>query len=282
MEKFGHFFKQIPSETMKGVEKFFHGDFALFAPQTYIAGREMQAADYHIIIPSTPPPDTIVNARLFRFDAGKYVTFNPGDSLFVLEERLTEKYLTLLIKPELMNKIAQELGHCQEVRFLNLQQPFSRELHSVIQILSKEIKRPDRSNLMLDCLVTQIIIMALRELNSNIKKHSFRLPDSESFIDLAVEYMQTYYCANITIEDICREINVSRFHFIRSFKQKMGIPPYQYLLNLRIQKAMEMLRSRRYSVAETAELCGFLSSSHFSAKFKEITGYTPSEYRKLN
>lgn len=79
---------------------------------------------------------------------------------------------------------------------------------------------------------------------------------------MAIEYMQTFFSSNITIEDVCCEINMSTFHFIRSFKKKMGVSPYQYLLMLRINKAEEVLATGNYSVSETASLCGFGNPSH--------------------
>jgi AraC family transcriptional regulator len=103
----------------------------------------------------------------------------------------------------------------------------------------------------------------------------------DTYIDTAIEYIQTFFSANITIDDICGEINVSPFHFIRTFKQKIGVSPHQYLLNIRIEKAKELLCMRQHSVAETAMLCGFLSLPHFSSTFKTATGYSPSEYKKV-
>jgi transcriptional regulator GlxA family with amidase domain len=64
------------------------------------------------------------------------------------------------------------------------------------------------------------------------------------------------------------------------FKQKVGMTPHKYLLNIRIEKAKELLNTNHYSVAETAVFCGFESITHFSAAFKKSTGYSPFEYKK--
>lgn len=78
-----------------------------------------------------------------------------------------------------------------------------------------------------------------------------------------------------------QSFEVSNFHFIRTFKQKVGVPPHRYLLSIRIKKAKEMLVLRQHSIAEVATLCGFVSLSHFSSTFRGITGHSPSEYKKL-
>jgi len=98
-------------------------------------------------------------------------------------------------------------------------------------------------------------------------------------VRLASEYMQAYFSSNIAIEDICNEIHVSSYHFIRMFKQQTGMSPHQYLLNLRIGKAKEFLFSGDHPIAAAAALCGFLSASHFSTTFKRDTVCSPLDFK---
>lgn len=71
----------------------------------------------------------------------------------------------------------------------------------------------------------------------------------------------------------------SRYHFLRAFKEAYGETPGQYLTHRRIERAEEMLRSADLSVTEICHLVGFSSLGTFSARFKALTGLTPSEYR---
>jgi AraC-like DNA-binding protein len=114
----------------------------------------------------------------------------------------------------------------------------------------------------------------------NRTKHIPLSQDSDSYINLAKEYIQTYFNSNITLSDICDEIHVSQYHFIRTFSKQVGLTPHMYLSKVRIEKAKELLDARRYSVSETATLCGFESTPYFSTAFKKATGYTPAAYRK--
>jgi transcriptional regulator GlxA family with amidase domain len=155
------------------------------------------------------------------------------------------------------------------------------DLMHAIRSFDKESKHPDSLPLMLDCLSVQIAALLLREFRTNHRKFSAAPPDGRNYVNLAVEYMQTFFSSNIDIDDICREINVSPFHFIRTFKQKTGYSPHQFLLNVRIKKAEELLRTGQYSVSETAMLCGFVSLPHFSNTFKRLTGYSPKAYCKF-
>lgn len=265
---------------MRGVERRFGSDVALFKPKTYIAGILMHSTDYHIIVPTVAPPDTYINGRLETLGVGKFISFNPGDSIMCADSRPTTQYQTLLIKPELVGRIAGEMDCSGDVKFLKHQNAFSRDLLHAISLFDRETERPDKLNLMLDCIGMQITALMLREFKTNIKKYPVHSPNIDSYINISIEYMRTFYSANITIEDICSEINVSPFHFIRVFKAKTGLSPHQYLINIRIEKAAELLKSRQYSVLETGRLCGFVNLSHFSRTFKQKTGRSPKDFEK--
>ncbi len=279
MDKYDDFVTQLPDAVRQETEAYMLSDVALFRPKAYIT-QPLHSVDYHFVISSAPPPDSYVNGRLVHLDPGKIMTVNPGDVIYCVKERPCKPFLSMLIKPELMGKIAREMGCKEEVQFLKLQNPFSGELLRAIQCLDKESMRPDCLRLMMDCLSIQIITQVLREFKTNLKQVPARSPDSDVYIALAIEYMRVFYCANISIGDICGEINLSPFHFIRVFKKKTGVSPHQYLLGIRMEKAQELLRLGQHSVAEVAVLCGFVSLPHFSSAYKTITGNTPARYKK--
>ncbi len=279
MDKFADFMNQIPSEIMQTVERRLCSDVAVFKPKTYVSGVEMHSTDYHIIISEDPPPDTYINNRLCRFDTGNITVFNPDDSVLCKESQTVKQYISLLIKPELLSRIANEMDLPGDVRFSHVQKSFSHELLRSIRAFTAETERPDSFTLMLDCMGVQIGALMLRELKSNLRKYSLASPYSKSYIDIAISYMHEYLSANITMDDICKEVNLSPFHFIRIFREKTGLSPHQYLLKLRIDKASELLLSRIYSVSETARICGFINLSHFSKTFRQMTGRSPMDFR---
>jgi len=266
---------------MQNVEKHLSEDIALFKP-TIFHKEPMYSIDYHIIVTNEVPPDVYLDGKLQTFDRGKIIVVNPGNTFVSTASLPTQQYYFLLIKPELLNKVAEEMGISGEIYFLDFQNPYSVDLIQAIKNFDKECQRPDSIPLVLDCISMQIVALLLREFRTNRNQRNFTaaMPDGKNYIYLAIEYMHTFFCSNIAIEDICREINVSPYHFIRTFKQKTGLSPHQYLLDLRIKKAEELLRTGQYSVSETAMVCGFVSVSHFSSTFKKITGYPPSYYRK--
>lgn len=280
--KYANFMNQIPHKNLQDTETHFARDLALFKPNSYIMDKEIQSVDYHIVLLPPSSPDVYINGKQHQIQRGKMITVNPGESVLCenVPQTKPRPFISLLIKPSLIQEVAREMGFLGDIRFLKLQNPFSSQLMQAIINFDQETKHPNSFALMLDCLGTQIVALLLREFETNFKKYPAVSRDINDCVNLALEYMETFFSANITIQDICDEIHVSPFHFIRSFKQKIGVSPHQYLLKVRIKKAEELLRVRRHSVAETAKLCGFVSVPHFSNTFRIITGHSPSDYKR--
>ena len=82
-----------------------------------------------------------------------------------------------------------------------------------------------------------------------------------------------------TLADIC---NISEVYFRKLFIKQYRIPPKQYILDIRIEKARQFLTDGRLKIGAVSEECGFTNPYHFSRQFKNKTGLTPTEYMKQN
>jgi AraC-like DNA-binding protein len=82
----------------------------------------------------------------------------------------------------------------------------------------------------------------------------------------------------LTLEEIGRRVGCSPFHLSRIFSQEVGKPIFQYLRDLRMERAAELLRQRKLNVTEVAMAVGYNSSSHFSTAFHETFGCCPGLY----
>jgi AraC-like DNA-binding protein len=83
-----------------------------------------------------------------------------------------------------------------------------------------------------------------------------------------------------SLEELVREIGVSRRHFFRAFKQSTGKTPHSYVAEHRLKRAVDLLRNTDLSATDIALGCGFASSSHFTVAFKQALGTGPSEFRR--
>jgi two-component system response regulator YesN len=98
-------------------------------------------------------------------------------------------------------------------------------------------------------------------------------------IQKAREYIAENYNQNITLEDICKAISVSRNYFCYLFKREMGEGIWDYLTRYRIEKSKELLRSSDLKNFEISYRIGYENPSYFSKMFKKYAGMTPQEYR---
>jgi AraC-like DNA-binding protein len=81
------------------------------------------------------------------------------------------------------------------------------------------------------------------------------------------------------VEDLAASLGLSPTRFQHLFKKHTGLSPYQYHLQLKIQRAREMLRGSNLTVKQVARMLKFESVYHFSTLFKKKTGLTPSQWR---
>lgn len=81
------------------------------------------------------------------------------------------------------------------------------------------------------------------------------------------------------VEKLSTEVGVSRAHLHRKMKDLIGMTPSDYIRNIRLKRACELLRRPDIEVTQVAYKIGFTSQPHFSSHFKRYTGFSPSEYR---
>jgi AraC-like DNA-binding protein len=93
------------------------------------------------------------------------------------------------------------------------------------------------------------------------------------------EYLHGNLQAPVSVDDLARIAGLHRAYLIRSFRRAVGIPPYAYLVQLRVERAKRLLASG-IEAAQVALACGFADQSHLCRHFKRVTGTTPLAYRR--
>lgn len=85
---------------------------------------------------------------------------------------------------------------------------------------------------------------------------------------------------DVDLRTIAHEASLSPFYFTRQFTAFVGVPPYRYLIGLRIRRAQELLLGSEFTVTQICHRVGFNSLSHFTTTFRQHTGMSPSAYRR--
>ena len=102
-------------------------------------------------------------------------------------------------------------------------------------------------------------------------------------VNLVKDYLHLHYAKEISIEHLCNLSGLTEFSLIKSFKKYFELPPHQYLINLRVEKAKKLLKQTSSSTHIAYEV-GFYDQSHFIRHFKNIVGITPKKFKdqKIN
>ncbi len=107
-------------------------------------------------------------------------------------------------------------------------------------------------------------------------------PDSRALLRLAeaISYLETNFAEPVDLDELASTAHMSKRGFIRAFRAAMGTSPIAYLIQLRINRAADMLRHGDQSITDIAFHVGFCDSNYFTRQFHKITGISPRNYRR--
>jgi AraC-like DNA-binding protein len=135
--------------------------------------------------------------------------------------------------------------------------------------------------LILNHLAPVMLLQMLRVyLAANKKDKNWLAALSDPKLSKAIEAMHSDYQRSWSLEALARIAGMSRSGFALNFKKQVGLAPMDYLMNWRMQRAGELLRSTDQNIAAIANGVGYESESAFSIAFKRTIGCRPGSYRK--
>ena len=113
---------------------------------------------------------------------------------------------------------------------------------------------------------------------SDIREVDIKTPD-DRLLDRIVRVVNEHLGdSGLTVEQVAAEVGISRVHLHRKLKELTGQTSRDFIRNLRLKKAAEMLSGKKYAIAELADAVGFQSASSFTTAFKDLFGVSPTEY----
>ncbi|HEY9647089.1 MAG TPA: AraC family transcriptional regulator, partial [Chroococcidiopsis sp.] len=135
--------------------------------------------------------------------------------------------------------------------------------------------------LLADSLKTALAIHLLRHYcTTSPKLFSYSQGLSPAKLALVIDYIDAHLQQNLSAKEIAAIAQISQYHFLRLFKQKMGITLHQYIVQRRVERAKALLQHSPRSLADIALRVGFCDQSHLTRAFKRTVGVTPKEFLK--
>jgi AraC-like DNA-binding protein len=191
-------------------------------------------------------------------------------------------FIGVHIATSYLKEVSCQINNSSYFSFDNIPVPACDQIKYLMQcFISESSNRQAGYNFILDSLSTQLSVNLLRhaKLSKSSKAQDEKPPGSKDIIRVIEFFREHYTSNNYSSVEIAKLANLSPYHFIRAFKQHTGKTPYEYLIDIKLEKAKEMLKNKRCSITEVCFSCGFANHSHFSTVFKKRLGVTPTEYR---
>lgn len=124
--------------------------------------------------------------------------------------------------------------------------------------------------------LSSLLDKLLIEVGRSIEAHE----TDRIFLSNSIRYLNEHYTDQIRIPELAKMEGMCMTLYNKLFKRQMGVAPTKYIMNLRIQHAIELLDTSDIPINEIGTICGYNNFNFFSRIFKSCVGKSPSEYRK--
>lgn len=131
-----------------------------------------------------------------------------------------------------------------------------------------------------DLIHTGLVLQMAALIQSRLQLQREQGERDESFVQQAKQRLSEAGAEPVNMKALARSLGVSYPHFRRVFKTSTGLPPQQYLLNLRINRAKQLMEEPGLKLSDVARRAGFEDPYYFSRLFKQKTGITPTQWRR--
>ncbi len=152
-------------------------------------------------------------------------------------------------------------------------------VHAALAIAEEVRAGAPGGRLCAESLATALVASLLQSRAESHPQAQRRLALSGLRLGRVLDYISEHLGHGISLRDLAALVEMDVFGFVRAFKQSTGLPPHQYVLRARVQRAKALLRDERLSISDVALATGFATPSHFATTFRRLTRATPRAWR---
>ncbi len=190
------------------------------------------------------------------------------------------------LSPALVAKVAEEAFELDPARVhfpVRYYDQSSPEVIDTLKALRRELLTGGPGGrLCAESLANVLVVQLIRQMSNRqgsngvirgsggrLARHVFRAVE---------EYIHAHLDQNIALAELAAVANLSEFHFARLFRQTTGLPPHQFVIHQRVERAKRLIAAGRLSLAQIAIDVGFSDQSQLNRHFKRLVGVTPKRF----
>lgn len=182
---------------------------------------------------------------------------------------------------DLSEKMDADLYECFEknIHVIKLDLQEQIYIESLINTMYNEyINKKENYIPYLKTALIQLLLFVNRHNDSTVKSED--VVTTHKTISKAIGYINTNYAEDITLQSISEKFFISTYYFSRKFKEITNLSFTDYLNNVRVKEAQELLRKKDYNITQVGEMVGYKNTTYFGRTFKKLTGMSPMNYKK--
>lgn len=228
-----------------------------------------------------------IDGKEYPLKAGDLVILNPGTyhkSLVTCPDYCTTEYYIGFTDIHIRDLPPNTLPLPNGNVVVSMKDGMRQEIFRLCSFMGKEFHtcRPGRY-FMLKSYLIQLILLLLRDQQETKEESDgciFESPNRKYVVKQMIRYFNEHYHEKISLDQIAKNMYLSTFYISKIFKAETGDTPINYLIELRMEKARDLMESSPdLSIQAIASMVGYEDAYHFSKLFKKHFGAAPSKYR---
>lgn len=217
---------------------------------------------------------TLRGIQHYNLDGSLQLSYQNGVMLFnpeqahdgMAHDKAGLDYVMLYIEPQMLLDATEK----KDIVLFSTPVVYNRKIEQRILSLSHAILSDKDEALCNELFLSLTDILIQNSLSTADKKDNTVIRKAKDMFHSSLEHV-------LKLDEICKELHLSKFQFIRLFKAHTGISPYQYFLNCKIERAKQLIEQSG-DVYSAVAACGFVDLTHLNKHFKSVYGTTAFEY----
>jgi len=222
------------------------------------------------------------NEQPLRFEAGRAYLWQYGDAMQgTVEEQLTSFYVRFRL-PEWKEEMAAGSGVLELPRGIALSPAAQRDVQSIYdQLIEQFLAKRTGWELVCGGYVQVLLGLLQRQVSDTKPSDTEPNPALDRRLGLALAFMESHLEQHPSVAEIAEAAHLSEDYFRRLFRQRLGLPPIQYLNRLRVSAARRLIaREPGMTISEVGHEVGFDDVRYFARTFRQAYDITPNAYRR--